>query len=221
MKKIFKIALVILLLPVLFSQAEAAGGRPPPKDQKGIFDSIDRSFSKGAYKDVISQVRIYERLYPNGVYREKTSYFDGASRYQLKDYSGAAGSLKTFLTAYPESFFRHDASLKLALSYYNLNDWAEALAVSRRRLGEETRPDRGLQFHLVAARSLANMARFGEALVEYKATYVLLGSGDRLGLEKEIIGLINEKINWQNDLEVAMDTFGDSHISSYAMFKRG
>ncbi|MBU2590879.1 MAG: ABC transporter substrate-binding protein [Nitrospinota bacterium] len=221
MKRIFRILLVLLLLPVLFSSAEAAGGRPPPKDQKDVFDSIDRSFTKGAYKDVISQVRIYEGLYPNGEYIEKTSYFNGVSRYHLKDYSGAVDRLKTFMDSYPESSFRYDASLKLALSYYNLNNWAEALAVSRRRLEEDIDPDRVLQFHLVAARSLANMAKFSESLVEYKAAHRVLGYRNRLETEEEIIGLINEKINWLNDLEVAIDIFGDSHIASYAMFKKG
>ena len=109
------------------TSSTAGGGRAPdaqsqdPREQSA-FDQSMETFRKGQYKETIQNLTAFMTLYPDSTLTHTAQFYLGSSRYALKDFKGAMGTLQAMVQKYPTQQRAPDALLMVAACQIELNN---------------------------------------------------------------------------------------------------
>ena len=115
----------------------AGGGRAPdaqsqdPREQSA-FDQSMETFRKGQYKETIQNLTAFMTLYPDSTLTPTAQFYLGSSRYAMKDFKGAMGTLQVMVQKYPTQQRAPDALLMVAACQIELNNRPGAKATLQR-----------------------------------------------------------------------------------------
>jgi tol-pal system protein YbgF len=115
----------------------AGGGRTPdaqsqdPREQSA-FDQSMETFRKGQYKETIQNLTAFMTLYPDSTLTPTAQFYLGSSRYALKDFKGAMGTLQAMVQKFPTQQRAPDALLMVAACQIELNNRAGAKVTLQR-----------------------------------------------------------------------------------------
>ena len=118
--------------------APAAGGSNPPgasagdPQEQAAYDGAMDLFRKGQYKDAAESLAAFTALYPNSQLAPSAQFYQGSSRYALKDFKGTIEQLTGMVQKSPDNARAPDALLIIAGSQIELNNRAGAKATLQR-----------------------------------------------------------------------------------------
>ncbi|MNQ70379.1 tol-pal system protein YbgF [compost metagenome] len=116
----------------------AAGGSNPPgasagdPQEQSAYDGAMDLFRKGQYKDAAESLAAFTALYPNSQLAPSAQFYQGSSRYALKDFKGTIEQLNAMVQKAPDNARAPDALLIIAGSQIELNNRAGAKATLQR-----------------------------------------------------------------------------------------
>ncbi|QVQ24800.1 tol-pal system protein YbgF [Achromobacter deleyi] len=116
----------------------AAGGSNPPgasagdPQEQAAYDGAMDLFRKGQYKDAAESLAAFTALYPNSQLAPSAQFYQGSSRYALKDFKGTIEQLNAMVQKSPDNARAPDALLIIAGSQIELNNRAGAKATLQR-----------------------------------------------------------------------------------------
>ncbi|MFD4840314.1 tol-pal system protein YbgF [Achromobacter sp. NPDC058515] len=116
----------------------AAGGSNPPgasagdPQEQAAYDGAMDLFRKGQYKDAAESLAAFTALYPNSQLAPSAQFYQGSSRYALKDFKGTIEQLNGMVQKSPDNARAPDALLIIAGSQIELNNRAGAKATLQR-----------------------------------------------------------------------------------------
>jgi tol-pal system protein YbgF len=116
----------------------AAGGSNPPgasagdPQEQAAYDGAMDLFRKGQYKDAAESLAAFTALYPNSQLAPSAQFYQGSSRYALKDFKGTIEQLTGMVQKSPDNARAPDALLIIAGSQIELNNRAGAKATLQR-----------------------------------------------------------------------------------------
>lgn len=122
--------------------AKPGGGAPgsanPPGASAGdpqeqtAYDGAMDLFRKGQYKEAAESLAAFTALYPNSQLAPSAQFYQGSSRYALKDFKGTIEQLNAMVQKSPDNARAPDALLIIAGSQIELNNRAGAKATLQR-----------------------------------------------------------------------------------------
>jgi tol-pal system protein YbgF len=89
-------------------------------------------FRKGQYKEAAESLAAFTALYPNSQLAPSAQFYQGSSRYALKDFKGTIEQLNAMVQKAPDNARAPDALLIIAGSQIELNNRAGAKATLQR-----------------------------------------------------------------------------------------
>jgi len=116
----------------------AAGGSNPPgastgdPQEQAAYDGAMDLFRKGQYKEAAESLAAFTALYPNSQLAPSAQFYQGSSRYALKDFKGTIEQLNGMVQKSPDNARAPDALLIIAGSQIELNNRAGAKATLQR-----------------------------------------------------------------------------------------
>ncbi|EHK63311.1 tol-pal system protein YbgF [Achromobacter arsenitoxydans] len=116
----------------------AAGGSNPPgasagdPQEQAAYDGAMDQFRKGQYKEAAESLAAFTALYPNSQLAPSAQFYQGSSRYALKDFKGTIEQLNGMVQKSPDNARAPDALLIIAGSQIELNNRAGAKATLQR-----------------------------------------------------------------------------------------
>lgn len=116
----------------------AAGGSNPPGASAGdpqeqtAYDGAMDLFRKGQYKEAAESLAAFTALYPNSQLAPSAQFYQGSSRYALKDFKGTIEQLNAMVQKSPDNARAPDALLIIAGSQIELNNRAGAKTTLQR-----------------------------------------------------------------------------------------
>lgn len=117
--------------------APAGGSNPPgtaagdPQEQAAYDGAMDL-FRKGQYKEAAESLAAFTALYPNSQLAPSAQFYQGSSRYALKDFKGTIEQLNGMVQKSPDNARAPDALLIIAGSQIELNNRAGAKTTLQR-----------------------------------------------------------------------------------------
>lgn len=116
----------------------ASGGSNPPgasagdPQEQSAYDGAMDLFRKGQYKEAAESLAAFTALYPNSQLAPSAQFYQGSSRYALKDFKGTIEQLNAMVQKSPDNARAPDALLIIAGSQIELNNRAGAKATLQR-----------------------------------------------------------------------------------------
>ncbi|SIT23336.1 tol-pal system protein YbgF [Achromobacter sp. MFA1 R4] len=107
----------------------ASAGDP---QEQSAYDGAMDLFRKGQYKDAAESLAAFTALYPNSQLAPSAQFYQGSSRYALKDFKGTIEQLNAMVQNSPDNARAPDALLIIAGSQIELNNRAGAKATLQR-----------------------------------------------------------------------------------------
>ncbi|MEN5159837.1 tol-pal system protein YbgF [Achromobacter spanius] len=107
----------------------AAAGDP---QEQTAYDGAMDLFRKGQYKEAAESLAAFTALYPNSQLAPSAQFYQGSSRYALKDFKGTIEQLNAMVQKSPDNARAPDALLIIAGSQIELNNRAGAKATLQR-----------------------------------------------------------------------------------------
>ena len=126
-------------------QPGAANGQPGAPGQNGpladpqeanAYNSAIDLFRKGQYKQASDSLAAFVALYPNSQMAPAARFFQGSSRYAMKDYKGAISLLNGVVQDYPNDPHAADAMLVIAGCQIELNNRTAAKATMQKLISQ-------------------------------------------------------------------------------------
>ena len=120
-------------------QNDASGNQPgtlaDPQEANTYNTAIDL-FRKGQYKKAADSLSAFVALYPNSQMAPAARFFQGSSRYALKDYKGAISTLEGVVHDYPNDPHAADAMLVIAGCQIEMNNRSAAKATMQKLISQ-------------------------------------------------------------------------------------
>lgn len=116
----------------------APGNANPPGATAGdaqeqtAYDGAMDLFRKGQYKEAAESLAAFTALYPNSQLAPSAQFYQGSSRYALKDFKGTIEQLNAMVQKSPDNARAPDALLIIAGSQIELNNRAGAKTTLQR-----------------------------------------------------------------------------------------
>ncbi|WP_191578155.1 MULTISPECIES: tol-pal system protein YbgF [Achromobacter] len=116
----------------------APGSANPPGASAGdpqeqtAYDGAMDLFRKGQYKEAAESLAAFTALYPNSQLAPSAQFYQGSSRYALKDFKGTIEQLNAMVQKSPDNARAPDALLIIAGSQIELNNRAGAKTTLQR-----------------------------------------------------------------------------------------
>ncbi len=116
----------------------APGGSNPPgasagdPQEQAAYDGAMDLFRKGEYKEAAESLAAFTALYPNSQLAPSAQFYQGSSRYALKDFKGTIEQLNAMVQKSPDNARAPDALLIIAGSQIELNNRAGAKTTLQR-----------------------------------------------------------------------------------------
>jgi len=116
--------------------ANHAGGADGPAvsnpQEQAAYDGAIDLYRKGQYKEASEALAAFSAMYPTSALTPTAQFYQGSSRYMVKDYKGAIAQLQALVNQSPDNARAPDALLVVAGSQVELNDRAGAKATLQR-----------------------------------------------------------------------------------------
>lgn len=116
----------------------AAGGSNPPgasagdPQEQAAYDGAMDLFRKGQYKEAAESLAAFTALYPNSQLAPSAQFYQGSSRYAMKDFKGTIEQLNAMVQKSPDNARAPDALLIIAGSQIEMNNRAGAKTTLQR-----------------------------------------------------------------------------------------
>ena len=117
-------------------QGAAAGGPVADPQEADAYNNAIDMFRKGQYKDASDSLSAFVALYPNSDLAPSARFYQGSSRYALKDFKGAISQLTGLVQDAPNDARAPDALLVIAGSQIELNNRAGAKATLQKLISQ-------------------------------------------------------------------------------------
>lgn len=102
------------------------------QQEQAAYDGALDLFRKGQYKDANESLNAFISLYPNSALAPTAMFYQGSSRYALKDFKGSIEQMQAMVKKAPDNARAPDALLVIAGSQIELNNRAGAKATLQR-----------------------------------------------------------------------------------------
>jgi tol-pal system protein YbgF len=113
-----------------------AGASAADAQEQAAYDGALDLFRKGQYKDAAGALAAFTALYPNSQLAPTASFYQGSSRYAMKDFKGAIDQMTAMVKNSPDNARAPDALLVIAGSQIELNNRPGAKATLQRIVKE-------------------------------------------------------------------------------------
>jgi tol-pal system protein YbgF len=120
-------------------QGDNTSGQPGPladPQEANTYNSAIDLFRKGQYKKAADSLSAFVALYPNSQMAPAARFFQGSSRYALKDYKGAISTLEGVVHDYPNDPHAADAMLVIAGCQIEMNNRSAAKATMQKLISQ-------------------------------------------------------------------------------------
>ncbi|HEY0295070.1 MAG TPA: tol-pal system protein YbgF [Bordetella sp.] len=116
--------------------ATAPGGPVADPQEAATYNNAIDLFRKGQYKESSDSLSAFVALYPNSDLAPSARFYQGSSRYALKDFKGAITQLNSLVQDAPNDARAPDALLVIAGSQIELNNRAAAKATLQKLISQ-------------------------------------------------------------------------------------
>ncbi|MFQ5561569.1 MAG: ABC transporter substrate-binding protein, partial [Nitrospinota bacterium] len=186
-----------------------------------LFIRLQEEYKKENFRNVEELLSEYGEKFERGEHEERVQLMKGNLFFDLKQYEQAISEFTLFIKDFPASLLKNQALLRLGISYFFTDEWESSINTFETLLTSVTLPP---EFVYTAnryyARALTNKARFTDAVSAYSEAYVVVVDQEkRSAIEIELKDLIENLINWEEDLETTAEILHNLPGEADALYK--